>query len=245
MFQNLFNSQSKSKDSSSKVSLSQRKREKFSLKDLKPLIVVTSFFTAVYVFAFWGSKKLILHYGFPADEASRLANNVVSVLHALMIVPISTLYLTNRISLSTWRRIAGVSLSYFLVDILILPFYIRTMHEFILYGIHHMVLLIVVTFYLHSHPRLIAQGLLAELTAPFLYLCKFLVKMGHEKTAVFKFFAGLTILTWCTLRVMNFTYIYRQLYKKKAPFIGYVLFAPVVLMNYYWFYKLLEKAFCH
>ena len=178
-----------------------------------------------------------------AGEEAKVASYVTSALQASLIVPSTVLYLTDRIKLSTWRKLSGISIGYFCADLLVMTLFRTNLRDFLQFSIHHLVLLFVLIFYFKIWPKLIAQGLLAELTLPFLYTCKFLAKIGQTDNMFYFVMAGMTLLTWSVLRVINFSYIYYQLYKRGAFFVEYAIFAPVVLMNYYWFVLLLQKAF--
>lgn len=225
-------------------SFSQENDYHLSKKDKRAFLGITALSLLFYGFLFYWLRHQYFPYNLSDDPdvIDKLAKNIVTSLHALSIVPIAFLYLCKVISLATWRKAIGISLGYFLFVSLVLMIG-NSLKDIILHGLHHFIILYILIFYVKRYPLLVAQGLLSELTAPFLYFSWFLIKSGHQQTVLFYIFAGLTIIAWACMRVVNFTYIYRRLYRRKAPLIEYIGFSPVLFMNYYWFFKLVEKAY--
>ncbi|MEM7361949.1 MAG: TLC domain-containing protein [Bacteroidota bacterium] len=242
-----------SKKNLSQPSFTKKKRRKMTLRDFKSLFTVSALYSGLCLLLFFTAKRQLINYGYLflkgkvnllSGEEGKVASYCVSSLHGLLIVPSAMLYLTDRISLSTWRKLIGISIGYFFIDTVLFPLYMTNVRDFVQFGIHHLILLFVIVAYFNARPKLIAQGLLSEMTLPFLYACKFLIKIEKTDIMLYKFVAVMTILTWVFSRVISFAHIYYQLYKKGAPYMEYAIFAPVVLMNYYWFFILLQKALC-
>ena len=202
---------------------------------------LTAIFFIGYAVLFYLITQSNLPFDFPKSKITRLGSRVGSSLHAAAIFTASLLYLLRRINLATFRNLLCISIAFFTFDCITAPYYAAGMVDLLYMIVHHGTVLLCITGYSKKYPKLVAQGLLAEVTAPFTYACWFLIKLNKQDTVLFQVLGIFTLVTWAVARVINFTLMYRNICKKKLPLAETLLFLPVVLMNYYWFVKIVKK----
>ena len=193
--------------------------------------------TIFYLVTQWDAPLL-----FPKNKIPKLASLVCSSIHAILITTSSALYLTRRIKLSTYYNLLCISIAHFIFDTITLPLYSGGRSETIFMMIHHTAVLLGITAYSKKFPCVVAQALLAEISPPFLYVGWFLMKMNLADTILYKVMFAMTLITWAIFRVVSFTMIYRSLYKRKASIGEYMVFTPVMIMSYLWFFRLAMKG---
>ena len=163
-------------------------------------------------------------------------------MHSLLVVFFASLYLNDRISLATWRKYLCLSVAYFVFDLLAISLYTTTTKESIETLVHHTIVLLIITCYLDRYTKLITRGLLSEITNSFLYACWVLINIGQQHTVLFIVLYICLLLGFLVARIYNFTHICWKLYRRRGTLYELGFFAPIVLMNYYWFVLLLKKA---
>lgn len=175
-------------------------------------------------------------------EVKEVGWRVVSSTHSLWVVLFALLYFRKNISLLTWYKCLSFSIGYFIFD-LSRHFSTETIAPTTLLEpcIHHTITLVVIVSYLNKYPILSAKGFFSELTTPLLYTSWVMLKSGYAQTVYFKVLAVCLLLSFALLRVYNFTSIIRELYLKKATSLELAGFSGIVLINYYWFFRLLHK----
>ena len=208
----------------------------------KTLYGLTTFFFLGYATIFYLVTQWDVPLPFPKNRLLKLASLACSCTHATLITVSSALYLAQKVKLSTYYNLLCISMAFFIFDTVTLPLYTGGRGETILMIIHHTAVLTVISAYRKKFPCLIAQGLLSEISQPFLYTGWFLMKMNLGNTNLYKLILAITLIMWAIARVVNFTMIYRSLYKRKASISEYIIFSPVVLMSYVWFVRLLMKG---
>ena len=109
-------------------------------------------------------------------------------------------------------------------------------------GSHHIVLLAgLYTNNLYLYPQYYANGLLAEITNPFLYIGWFLVKKKWTHNLVFVINGLLLLILFFIYRVLNFTHLFIIGLTISKNHSDYLLMLTIMMLNIYWFLKLFEK----
>ena len=182
---------------------------------------------------------LLTQYELPFRTSENLAFSLILFLHAIAIFTASLLYLLGRVNLATYRKILAISIAFFMFSFLMELAYIIAVKEVHFLIMYPAAVLLCITVYRKKYPDLIARGMLSELATPFMCACSLLVEKNQGGTTLYKLMFVMTLITWAIFRVVNFTMIYRTLYKRKASIGEYIAFTPVALMGYYWFGQLL------
>ena len=214
---------------------------------------LTAIFFVGYATLFYFITQYDLPFDFPKQKIAKLASWVAGSLHGIALFTISLLYLLGRVNLAKYRNLLSISIAHFIFDFIIIPTYSEGTSETILMIIHHAAVIFCITGYcercprgfIMAYPDLIAQAFLSEITAPFAFSCWFLLKVNKGNTTLFLVLSIFGLVAWAVARVINFTLIYRALYKQKPSYLEHLLLTPLlflVIANYYWFYKLCAKA---
>lgn len=170
---------------------------------------------------------------------------VVASIHGLLAFFFAGLYLKDYISLTTWRKLLSLSIGYFIFDLSRClyydPFIIKTILESIF---HHIIVVLIIINYVAKYPKLSALGYLSEVSNFFLHTCWFLYKTQLTSTTSFYLSSICLIISFAWLRIYNYTKIWIKLYKEnKINRVDLSLFTSFVLVNFYWFILLLNRAF--
>lgn len=177
-------------------------------------------------------------------EVSQTLSNIG---HAVYISGLSICYLRGWISEQTWYSCSGFSCGYALYD-LYLTFKINRYKDMLF---HHSLMVIAYWYPIMCNfnilapidyfPRFLSQVYLCEISTIPLSISFSLYKLNKTHTNLFKISSVVTLLTYFPLRVCNFTYLVYYLYKKENWLLLKFLI-PFTGLNYYWFYKLCDKA---
>jgi hypothetical protein len=107
--------------------------------------------------------------------------------------------------------------------------------------IHHLILFIgTYNYYVILYPYQIALALLSETSNQFLYIGWFLIKKNLKNTMIFKINGIILLILFFLFRVINFTYLSFFIFTN-CSFYENILFLPITLLNYYWFFLLVKK----
>lgn len=183
----------------------------------------------------------------------KLVSYGFSTIHALFISISSTLYLLNIIDNYEIKQVFFISIAYYLAD---LYYVIDSTNKIKLLDYfticHHSVMIImynIIFIQINNDLNLentllkyMNRGLLAEYSVLTLNYSWYLVNTKQDKSNNMLISSILTLILYFFTRVINFTcLIYNFLYD--GLFIALAVMLPLFLINYYWFYKLMCKAF--
>jgi hypothetical protein len=196
-----------------------------------------------YSDTYYGSHKLI-SYGF-------------STFNAIFLASFATLYLFNDITNYTIKQVYFISMSYYLGDLYYVIDSTNKLTKLDYFTLcHHtvMILMYYVIFILNSNSNnsnsnlentllyYMNRGILAEYSVLTLNYSWYLVNTKQDNSNRIFISSLLTLVLYFITRVINFTVlIYNFWSDDLIPAI--VLMMPLFLINYYWFYKLLRKAY--
>ena len=192
-----------------------------------------------YIESYSGSHKLI-SYGF-------------STLNALLISFYSSLYLLQLIDNDDIKQVFFISMCYYFADIYYvsdstkifkLLDYFTLCHHTVMIVMYYLIFLQInndlnlentLLYYMN-------RGLLAEYSVLTLNYSWYLVNTKQDHSNNMFISSLLTLVLYFITRVVNFTrLIFNFWYDDLIPAI--VLMLPLFLVNYYWFYKLMCKAY--
>ena len=196
--------------------------------------------TAGFLSLFQVLKDAIPQGSLTPKDHRKLCSNVVSMTHATLIASLSIAKLAGWHWAST-LFVQGMWLvrGYCLMDIITDLVY----QEFDLLNVylHHSALLYV-SFLTGDYERQLAWGLLSELTNLPLYTTWYLIKTDRQHTRAYQYAAGTTLVSFFFLRIVMFTGLFLRHYAT-VPVSAVGFFGLITGMNYYWYYKLLQKGY--
>ncbi len=173
-----------------------------------------------------------------------LAARTNSSVNAMIAIPWSILYLRGRISFKNWYKSLNFVKGYLIADSILSIYCYGLGIKTIMDLVHHVLFFCILHYFVKRKPnyaKLTAQGMLAEIPLPLLYYTQYLFGIGGGEGVYFAVLSLATYLCYFIFRVGNFTYILKKLLKKD-PKPEVLLFVPLVLLNYYFFYALTLKA---
>jgi hypothetical protein len=170
----------------------------------------------------------------------------ISSLHTLITVCGSILFLFNFIDENIWSYFLTISFYFCAQDLLLISIHYNTFKKF--YNetlIHHLIFMYVV-YNFKLFPKTLAFGLLSESSTYFLNKTWMMYQLKDQdkniiKSNKFKYNCIILMILFFLFRVINFSIIF--LYYLKIPniFIYKNMLFIIVILNYYWFYKLYLK----
>ena len=191
-----------------------------------------------YIEPLYGSHKLV-SYGF-------------STLHSIFISLCSILYLLNIINNYDIKQAFFISISYYSADIYYVIDSVKKLTKLDYFTIcHHSVMILmyyVIFLEIYNYNNLentllhyMNRGLLAEVSVITLNYSWYLVNTKQDTSNKILVSSILTLVLYFFTRVVNFTlHIYNFWNDDLVHLIA--LLMPILLINYYWFYKLICKA---
>jgi hypothetical protein len=173
----------------------------------------------------------------------RLAERITSSVNAMIAIPCTIFYLRNRMSFKHWYKSLNFAKGYLIAGSILDIYYYGLVVKTIVYLVHHVLFFCILHFVKRkpNYAKLTAQGMLAEIPLLLLYYTQYLFNIGQGKGMYFLLLSLVTYLCYFTFRVCNFTCISLNLLKKDMKS-ETLFFFPLVLMNYYFFYRLTLKA---
>lgn len=187
------------------------------------------------------------------DKMHLLVSYMNSTVHAIVLGGVVSLYLLDVCSYVWLENSFRFSVGYFIADIIYL-FDENISHDMDIISLmmmllHHMVtvncenIIFVIDDNLLVLARyILARFCLAELAVIPLNYSWYLINTKQTQTVKFKIVSGITFIAYLLSRVINFTLLFYELFileHYKYMFIA----SPIVILNYYWFYKLILKIF--
>ena len=167
-----------------------------------------------------------------------LSSRIVSSLHSTTIF----IYCLLNFNPTIWYKIRYITIGYCLYDlekIYKIP-QINKSSGISTY-IHHILLLLSVTlFNTNINMLYLHQILLVEITTPFLNYSWYLYKSNSQKKIKFYICILILLSLFLYYRIIKLTIIFKLYYNNIGLNIPLLLF---ILLNYYWFYKLIKISF--
>ena len=216
-------------------------------------IAYTYFYKLSFNNAYFAMAILPQNYIEPSNGSHKLISYGFSTLHALFISFCSTLYLLQIIDNYDIKQAFFISMSYYLADIYYVIDSTKKITKLDYFTIcHHNVMIIMyyIIFIqidndLHLENTLLYymnRGLLAEYSVFTLNYSWYLVNTKQDNSNKMFIVSILTLILYFVTRVLNFTrLIFNFWYDDLVPAI--ILMMPLFLVNYFWFYKLICKAY--
>jgi hypothetical protein len=194
-----------------------------------------------YIFNFSLKKTSLQKFlNFSDKDYSKLFGYINSCIHANIIYISSFLFLLNIIDFSIWIQCFDIIRGYCFYDFLLILYNNPFDYQMI---IHHIIFFIgTYNNYIFKYPSQMAIGLLSEISNQFLYFGWFLIKKKLDYTKLFQINAIFLLISFFIFRVLNFSYFSFFIFQHCDLFEN-ILFLPITLLNYYWFYLLLRKFF--
>jgi hypothetical protein len=193
-----------------------------------------------------------INYSEPYYGSHKLVSYGFSTLNAIFLTSFATLYLLNIIDNYTITQVYFISMSYYFADLYYVIDSTIKLSKLDFFTIcHHTVMIVMyyVIFILNGNNNLektllyyMNRGLLAECSVLTLNYSWYLVNTKQENSNKMLISLLLTLVLYFITRVINFTLlIYNFWSDNLLPVIALML--PLFLINYYWFYKLMRKAY--
>ena len=216
-------------------------------------ILYTDLYKLSFTNTYFAEAITPLHYIDPIQGSHKLISYGFSTLHAIFISLCSTLYLLNIIDNYDIKQVFFISISYYSADIYYIIYSTKKLTKLDYFTIcHHNVMIIMyyIIFILdgdgsdleNSLLYYINRGLLAEYSVFALNYTWYLVNTKQDNTNSMFISSLLTLILYFITRVVNFTRLIFNFWND-GLFLSLVLMMPLFLINYYWFYKLMCKAY--
>ena len=207
---------------------------------------------------FYFAKSITpINYSEPYYGSHKIVSYGFSTLNAIVLASFSTLYLLNIIDNYTIKQVYFISMSYYLGDLYYVIDSTNKLTKLDYFTLcHHSVMIVMyyVIFILNSNNNddnnnlettllyYMNRGILAEYSVLTLNYSWYLVNTKQENSTKMLISSLLTLVLYFITRVVNFTVlIYNFWSDDLIPAIALML--PLFLINYYWFYKLMRKAY--
>ncbi len=178
-------------------------------------------------------------------------SRITAVFHSIICVVVASQYLRGKVTEDSWRRLISFSLAYLLYDNICYSYYYFfgnglppvEIGALILDNyLHHLLFAIFLLIPTKIYSKQVAQGLLSELSNPFVYACWFMYVLGNRDTLYFKIIAIVGLAVYFIFRIVNFSYILNNAIKnndsKAKTKAKIFLILILTVINYYWFFKL-------
>lgn len=208
------------------------------------MIKYVIFFTLNFYSIKW-ILYLIGNLGLSRKDVINFVLKLNSIIHTCVICKSSFLYLNGDVEKETYLLSLDVSRGYLLYDMAMIVIYSKYVSEVKLTLLHHSIFFLgLYNPIINDYTELVAKGLMSEITNPFLYLGWFLLKIKHHKTFLFILNGFVLMTLFLIKRVFNFTNLFIVSLVVKDAGIGESMTCfLLMLMNIYWFVKLMEKFF--
>lgn len=190
-----------------------------------------------------------IYYNYPKDTRE-IRKTRLSTIHAICLFISNICYINSFISTRLWETTLLYSLLYNVLDVIHLYFskikirYQLLLHHIILITSILPVIIPKVHIYIQAHSgykMLVATNFLCEITTIPLNLGWILHAQGKHNTYLFNLNIILTLLLYIPFRLFLTSYLSYTVFfiKTKFKYFQYIL----TCLNYYWFYKMLQKVF--
>ena len=169
---------------------------------------------------------------------------IISIINSIFTFSISLLNLYHKLDNSKWNSLIGFTQGYLYFDL-----FLSFKEKNIAMIVHHLFMSLTlfspqyidyINIDIPNLNYILSRIYICEFSNVFLHTTVILYKLGKTNNKYFTLLKMLTLLSYITLRVYNFTWIEYYLFIKKY-YICFYLMLPVTFLNYYWFLKLLMK----
>jgi len=213
-------------------------------------------YTYLYYLAFnntyFAMAITLKNYSEDLHSSHKLVSYGFSTLHAIFISVCATLYLLDIIDNYYIKQAFFISISYYLADIYYVSDTVKKLKKLEYFTICHHTLMILMCYVLiieiHNDMNIentllyyFNRGLLAEYSVIPLNYSWYLVNTKQDGTTKMFISSILTLVLYFITRIVNFTLVIYNLWNYNL-LLAVILFLPLFLINYYWFYKLMCKA---
>jgi len=214
-------------------------------------ITYTYFYKLCITNRFFSMFIAPINYIEPLSKSHKIISYTYSSIHSIFIAFFSSLYIFGIIGRYGLTQSFFISMSYYLADIVYIidtSEKISNHNYYIL--LHHMIIIYYQIFsYIQNDSIKIYYGLfylsrafIAEYSVLPLNYCWYLLHTKQENTNKMIISSILTLILYFLTRVINLSMVVYDIWIN-----GYFIFSlvglPLVLLNYYWFYKLTYKAY--
>ncbi len=216
-----------------------------------------SFFGAISFFALFFIFKKVISYFLEDNLIHIMSSKLVGNLHATLIVTTSAFYLIRKCSFATWEKVVYVTIGYLSYDIInytynlyvMTPFYdIGVFRIFIELYLHHLIMMGLLLLPLKKYGKTPVVALLAEISNPFLDICRYIHFSGQKTSQLFTVMVLCLLITFFLFRVVNFSALFAYMlieknktFSRKIKYFSFLLLS----MNYYWFFLICKKVMKH
>jgi len=185
----------------------------------------------------------------PTTESYKLITYIFSTLHAIFISIIATLYIYKIIGEYELMQSFIISMSYYLSDCVIIINSSKqiSIHDYCIIW-HHIIVIYYEIFIFIQNKDLIETSayylsrlFIAEYSVIPLNYSWYLFHTNQNKSYKIILSCVLTLIIYFFTRIVNFTIIFYEIFHDNNIIIAYFGF-PLLLLNYFWFYKLLNKT---
>ena len=187
----------------------------------------------------------------PIVESHKLIAYGVSTIHAIFISLYATLYLFNIIDNYAIKQAFFISMSYYLGDLYYVITSTKKLTKLDYFTMCHHSIMIYYLLYIFTQTDPILEnqllyylnrGFIAEYSVPTLNYSWYLVNTQQGNSSNMLISSILTLILYFITRIVNFTILAHKLWFDEIFLVGLVMM-PLFIINYYWFYKLMSKAY--
>jgi len=209
----------------------------------KEVLVITLLFFLNFINMKFVSEKM-LRVRVSQKTLINGISKINSIIHSIIIVIVSSNFINNKISEETFIANLTVTRAFLLYDFITMCFYYNYFPGVKLALLHHLVFFIGMHVNtINIYPQLAAQGLRAEITNIPLYFGWFLIKVGMMRHPIFVLNAFMLLTLFFVYRVYNFTQLFLIAFGMRDTEVETSVLCVIMLLNIYWFTKLLEKFY--
>jgi hypothetical protein len=165
----------------------------------------------------------------------------ISSLHTIICSISSILYIFDFININLWSKFLCVTIYFCIQDLYLVTLHYNYFNKMYLETlIHHTIFIILILNY-EYFKKTLAIGILSEISTLVLNRTWMLYQMKLTKSYTFKLYCILLLILFFIFRIINFTCMFIYYYPIENIFIYKNILFIIVILNYYWFYKLCIK----
>jgi hypothetical protein len=185
------------------------------------------------------------------NETHKLITYGFSTIHAAFMALCSTLYLYEIIDNYYIKQAFFISMTYYLADLFYIIDSTKKLKKLDYFVICHHNVLIYYNLFVFIQNDIILEnqllyylnrGFIAEYSLVLLNYSWYLINTKQENTNKMIVSMILTIISYFITRIINFTFLLRNIWNEDLMLVSSVII-PLVLINYYWFYKIIHKVY--
>lgn len=200
----------------------------------------------LFIISFYNFKIIgnIFQFNITEKTLVNLLSKIMSLIHSIYIVSSCMNFNENKISENTFINSLNVTKAYLLYDIFVMTYYRNYVMEYKKLMLHHIILFLgLYSNKVHEIPLFVSKGLMAEITNVPLTIGWILIKRKKEKSMVFILNGFILLTLFFIYRVINFTNLFLLSLNITDKMYEMSFVGIIMLVNIYWFTKLLQKFF--